>query len=186
MAKKYFIWKNPVCNGENSEWIEISGSQFFELMNNKNQKRYFKKIDDGEEDGADILIFETTYEEYKEWHKTQEKIRRNKKNQEQYKLQFISVNDLILDTEFTYADIIIDTNVNVEDEVLTDIELSELQVVIKNLNDDEKSVLDMVKRSKEDNISERKICEIYGIDQSTFWSRKKKIFKKIKNFFGQN
>ena len=49
-----------------------------------------------------------------------------------------------------------------------------------------KEVLMIVKKSIEENISERKICEKLGIEQSTFWSRKNKIFKKIKKSFGQN
>ena len=185
MANKYFIWKNPECNGINPEWIEITGTQFFSLEKNKSIKRYFKRIDDGVEDGADVLILETTYEEYKDWHKKQESKRRKKKRQEQYKPQFISLDDLISDSEFTYCEVIPDVSVNVEDDVFADIESSMLQAIIKTLNDDEKEVLMIVKKSIEENISERKICEKLGVEQSTFWSRKNKIFKKIKKSFGQ-
>lgn len=73
MANKYYIWKDQNCNGTNPDWIEISGTQFYALGNDKTQKRYFKRIADGVEDGADVLIMETTYEEYKDWHKKQEK-----------------------------------------------------------------------------------------------------------------
>lgn len=34
MANKYFIWKNPECNGNDHEWVEITGSQFFSLEKN--------------------------------------------------------------------------------------------------------------------------------------------------------
>lgn len=186
MANKYYIWKNPECSGVDPEWIEITGSQFFSLEKNKSINRYFKRIDDGAEDGADVLILETTYEEYKDWHKKQESKRRKKKRQESYKLQFISLDDLVSDTEFTYSEVIPDTSVNVEDAVFADIENAMLQAIIKTLNDDEKEVLMIVKKSIEENISERKICEKLGIEQSTFWSRKNKIFKKIKKSFGQN
>ena len=186
MANKYFIWKNPECNGINPEWIEITGLQFFSLEKNKSIKRYFKRIDDGAADGADVLILETTYEEYKEWHKKQESKRRKKKRQEQYKPQVVSLDDLVSDTEFTYNDVVPDTSVNIENDVFADIESSMLQTVINTLNDDEKDVLMIVKKSIEENISERKACEKFGVDQSTFWSRKYKIFKKIKKSFGQN
>ena len=180
MANKYYIWKDPNCNGTNPDWIEISGTQFYALGNDKTQKRYFERIDDGVEDGADVLILETTYEEYKEWHKKQESKRRKKKRQEQYKPQFISLDELTSDSEFTYSEVIPDTSVNVEDVVFADIENSMLQAIIKTLNDNEKKVLMIVKKSIEENISERKICEKLGVDQSTFWSRKNKIFKKLK------
>ena len=186
MANKYYIWKDPNFNGTNPDWIEISGTQFFALGKDKSQKRYFKRIYDGVEDGADVLIMETTYEEYKDWHKKQESKRRKKKSQEQYKPQFISLDELTPDSEFTYSEVIPDTSVNVEDAVFADIENAMLQAIIKTLNDDEKAVLMIVKKSIEENISERKICEKLGIEQSTFWSRKNKIFKKIKKSFGQN
>lgn len=51
MANRYFIWKNHECNGINPEWVEITGSQFFSFEKNKFIKRYFKRIDDGVEDG---------------------------------------------------------------------------------------------------------------------------------------
>lgn len=186
MANKYYIWKDPNFNGTNPDWIEISGTHFYALGKDKTQKRYFKRIDDGVEDGADVLIMETTYEEYKDWHKKQESKRRKKKSQEQYKPQFISLDELTPDSEFTYSEVIPDTSVNVEDAVFADIENAMLQAIIKTLNDDEKEVLMIVKKSIEKNISERKICEKLGIEQSTFWSRKNKIFKKIKKSFGQN
>ena len=122
MANKYYIWKGPNCNGTQPDWIEISGTQFLDLGKDKTQKRYFKRIDDGVEDGADVLIMETTYEEYKDWHKKQESKRRKKKRQEPYKPQFISLDDLVSGTEFTYNEVIPDTSENVEDEVLTNIE----------------------------------------------------------------
>ncbi len=180
MANKYYIWKDPDCNGTNPDWIEISGTQFYTLGIDKTQKRFFRRIDDGAEDGADVLIMETTHEEYKDWHKKQESKRRKKKRQEQYKPQFISLDELVSDTEFTYSEVIPDISVNVEDTVFADIENSMLQAIIKTLTDDEKEVLMIVKKSIEENISERKICEKLGVDQSTFWSRKNKIFKKIK------
>lgn len=182
MANKYYIWKDPDCNGTNPDWIEISGTQFYTLGIDKTQKRFFRRIDDGAEDGADVLIMETTHEEYKDWHKKQESKRRKKKRQEQYKPQFISLDELVSDTEFTYSEVIPDISVNVEDTVFADIENSMLQAIIKTLTDDEKEVLMIVKKSIEENISERKICEKLGVDQSTFWSRKNKIFKKLKKF----
>lgn len=186
MANKYYIWKDSNCNGINPDWVEISGTQFFKLVQDKTQKRYFKRIDDGTEDGADVLVFESTYEEYKEWHRKNESKRRIKKRQEHLKPQFVSLDDSLSDPDLTYNDIISDTSVNIEDDVFTSVEVSKLQTVINSLSDDEKLVLMIVKKSMAENISERKICETLGIDQSTFWSRKKKIFEKIKKSFGQN
>lgn len=186
MASKYFIWKNPNCKGTNPDWIEISGTQFFALGKGKPQKRYFKRIDDGVEDGADVLILETTYEEYKDWHKKQESKRRKKKSQERYKPQFISLDELTSDSEFTYSEVIPDTSVNVEDEVLTNIENAMLREIIASLSDEEKQIVKIVKQAIEKKISERQICREMGIDREEFRYKREKIFKKIQKNFPQN
>lgn len=186
MANKYYIWKDPNCNGTNPNWIEISGTQFYALGNDKTQKRYFKRIDDGVEDGADVLIMETTYEEYKKWHKKQESKRRKKKRQEPYKPQFISLDDLVSDSEFTYNDVVPDASVNVEDDVLTNIENAMLREIITSLSDEEKQVLKIVKQAIEKKISERQICREMEIDREEFRYKREKIFKKIQKNFPQN
>ena len=186
MASKYFIWKNPNCKGTNPDWIEISGTQFFALGKGKPQKRYFKRIDDGVEDGADVLILETTYEEYKDWHKKQESKRRKKKSQERYKPQFISLDELTSDSEFAYSEVIPDASVNVEDEVLTNIENAMLREIIASLSDEEKQIFKIVKQAIEKKISERQICREMGIDREEFRYKREKIFKKIQKNFPQN
>lgn len=185
MANKYYIWKDPGCNETNPDWIEISGEQFFTLGKDKTQKRYFKRIDDGVEDGADVLIMETTYEEYKDWHKKQESKRRKKKRQEPYKPQFISLDDLVSDSEFTYSEVIPDTSVNVEDEVLTNIENALLREIIASLSDEEKQIFKIVKQAIEKKISERQICREMEIDREEFRYKREKIFKKIQKNFPQ-
>ena len=186
MANKYYIWKDPDCKGTNPNWIEISGTQFYALGKDKTQKRYFKRIDDGVEDGADVLIMETTYEEYKDWHKKQESKRRKKKSQEKYKPQFISLDELTPDSEFTYSEVIPDTSVNVEDEVLTNIENAMLREIIASWSDEEKQIFKIVKQAIEKNISERQICRKMGIDREEFRYKREKIFKKIRKSFPQN
>lgn len=185
MANKYYIWKDTECNGTNPNWIEISGTQFYALGNDKTQKRYFKRIDDGAEDGADVLILETTYEEYKDWHKKQESKRRKKKSQEQYKPQVISLDELTSDSEFTYSEVIPDTSVNVEDEVLANIENAMLREIIASLSDEEKQIFKIVKQAIEKKISERQICREMGIDREEFRYKREKIFKKIRKSFPQ-
>ena len=32
MAKKYFIWKDPACNGMDIEWVELNGRAFYDLL----------------------------------------------------------------------------------------------------------------------------------------------------------
>lgn len=45
MSKKYFRWKNADCNGQNIEWEEMNGSDFFRFFNSDKRKgRYAKGI----------------------------------------------------------------------------------------------------------------------------------------------
>lgn len=157
MANKYFIWKNPECNGNDHEWVEITGSQFFSLEKNF-PKRYFIKVDDGAEHGSDVFIFESTYEEYKEWHKKQEKRRRKRKNQELYKPQTISLDDTIYDTELTYNDVIPDEDIDIERNFIKENESHRLKEIIEKLNEKERLVIDIVIEAYDRGISERMVC----------------------------
>lgn len=179
MSNKYFIWKESNCNGINPTWIEISGSQFFALVKDKTQKRYFKKIDDDEE-GTDVFVFETTYEEYKEWHKEQERKRRKRKAQSLYKPEIVSMDDNVSNTEFTYNDIVPDEDVDIENTLIKENELYRLRGIIENLSGKEKIVIDIMIEAHNSGSSERTICRKRGVDQGTFVCRKKKLFKKIK------
>lgn len=61
MSKKYFIWKDHSCNGVNPEWIELSGSEFYQFINKpENKTRRFEVLDNRICDDADVLTFEVT------------------------------------------------------------------------------------------------------------------------------
>lgn len=56
MSNRYFIWKEANCQEINSKWVEISGREFYSLLKESPKKRYFEKIDECVEDGADVLV----------------------------------------------------------------------------------------------------------------------------------
>lgn len=183
MSNKYFIWKDEKCKGINPEWLEISGREFYSLLKESPKKRYFEKIDECVEDGADVLVFETTYERYKKWHREHERKRRSKRLELKYINSIIFLNDYIVSSEGYLNDFIADIDENVEDKALKNIEYFVLQDAIKNLNDEEKLVLDIVKKAMEENKSERGICKELGIDREKFRYQREKVFKKIKKYF---
>ena len=55
MSNRYFIWKEANCQEINSKWVEISGREFYSLLKESPKKRYFEKIDECVEDGADVF-----------------------------------------------------------------------------------------------------------------------------------
>ena len=186
MIKKYFVWKNPNCNGISPEYIEVSGKKFYEINNDSTHKRYFKQIDDGIEFGMEVYVMETTYADYLKWHKEQEKKRRKKKEQDEYQPKFVALHEFVGDSELTYDEVIADENVNVEEEVIKNMDIQLLYKVINSLTDDEKKIIELIKFSLKKGISERELCKTFGLQRTTFQSKKYKIFKKIEKSFGQN
>lgn len=100
-----------------------------------------------------------------------------------YRNSIIFLNDYIVSSEGYLNDFIADIDENVEDKALKNIEYFVLQDAIKNLNDEEKLVLDIVKKAMEENKSERGICKELGIDREKFRYQREKVFKKIKKYF---
>lgn len=183
MSNRYFIWKEANCQEINSKWVEISGREFYSLLKESPKKRYFEKIDECVEDGADVLVFETTYERYKKWHREHERKCRSKRLELKYKNSIIFLNDYFVSSEGSLNDFIADIDENVEDKALENIECFILQDAIKNLSDEEKLVLNIVKKAMEENKSERGICKELGIDMEKFRYQREKVFKKIKKYF---
>lgn len=147
MSNRYFIWEEAKCQEINSKWVEISGREFYSLLKESPKKRYFEKVDECVEDGADVLVFETTYERYKKWHREHERKCRSKRLELKYKNSIIFLNDYFVSSEGSLNNFIADIDENVEDKALENIECFVLQDAIKNLNDEEKLVLDIVKGS---------------------------------------
>lgn len=180
MSKRYFVWKNRECNGINPEWLEISGLEFYELLKEE-PKRYFKRIDDGIEDGADMLIFETTYDDYKEWHRKQERKRRRKKVNQKTEMKTVHLEDLIQDADYTYEDLISEDSDSVESKALRQYNLELLKNAIEDLNQKERDAVEIMLEAYIQNISERSVCRRKGIDQGTFMYRKKMIINRLKS-----
>lgn len=100
-----------------------------------------------------------------------------------YRNSIIFLNDYIVSSEGSLNDFIADIDENVEDKALKNVECIVLQDAIKNLNDEERLVLDIVKRAMEENKSERGICKELGIDREKFRYQREKVFEKIKKYF---
>lgn len=114
MSNRYFIWEEAKCQEINSKWVEISGREFYSLLKESPKKRYFEKIDECVEDGADVLVFETTYERYKKWHREHERKCRSKRLELRYKNSIIFLNDYFVSSEGSLNDFIADIDENVE------------------------------------------------------------------------
>lgn len=61
----YWIWKDRSKGGTPDNYITVSGTEFFDIMGDKAQERYFIWMSG--ETAADRLYLETSREDYKKW-----------------------------------------------------------------------------------------------------------------------
>ena len=70
MSYKYLVWKDASCNGQNIEWIDMNGNDFFHFLNsNESKGRYFVLLDNDVCLDDDVIFIEATEDQYNEWYK---------------------------------------------------------------------------------------------------------------------
>ncbi len=69
MASKYYVWKDPNCNGTNPEWIQMSRKNFLDFIKEpENACRKFIRIPiDPDKRTRGVYVIEATEEEYRKW-----------------------------------------------------------------------------------------------------------------------
>ena len=190
MTAKYFVWKYPVRDIQNPEWVELTGAEFYQLVKMENAKphrtRFFMIVDDGIDEGMDPYVLETTQERFKEWNKEFCAKNRKRKTQNKYKKNIVSMDMIISeDSELTYHDIIADEDVSVEDRVELEMLIEDLHNVVSLLSEEEKHILDLLYFDNEDGLSERTIAEKNGMSKSSLNRQKQEILKKLRKSLGQ-
>ena len=75
MVKKFFVWKDPSCNGKDIEWLELTGKEFFSMLKQpENRNRKFIRFGNEICADADIIVLEATQQEYIAWRQEQNAI----------------------------------------------------------------------------------------------------------------
>lgn len=68
MTTKYLAWKDTHFNGNNIEWLELTGREFFALVSrSENKMRRFIKLDNSICSEADVIFIEATEPQYRKW-----------------------------------------------------------------------------------------------------------------------
>lgn len=178
MSKKYLVWKDANCNGENVEWIQMSGQAFARFIGNaENKNRYFIKLPGDSE--LDIIFAEVTEKKYKQWKKENNRKEYLKKGREKFGV--LSLDVLVNeDSQETLGDIIQDETEDIEDIVLKNIMHKKLSAALKTLSHDELALVRMLYFSEEKKFTEQEIANILGISQAAVHKQKMKILKKLK------
>ncbi len=182
MSKRYLIWKHKITKGENPEWLELSGVDFFRFFNSpESEGRYFILLDNDICPDADVLYLEATEEQFKDWlkeHDHHQYLKKYKPKKNAVSLDAPSEDDETL----SLHDLVADLSVNVEAEVMSSVMLGLLPIAINSLNELLHEAI-MLKYFKYPDLSDRQIAELICIEEKAFVKRKERALKKLLDFF---
>lgn len=188
MKKKFYIWKDPSCAGQNIVWQEISGQEYNAMIRKPEKANRRFVILPGESESEDqTLYMEATEEQYQSWRRdTNAKDYRNRYRNLYTFVSMDAVLDDSGDGETILHDRIGDDAVHVEDTALHHVELDRLREGIQELTDEENAVIDLFFFHNSEELSEHKIARNLGVPRMTLRNRKEKILKKLEKSLVQN
>ena len=183
VTKKYLRWADPNRAGVSDNWIEMQWNEFLLFVRNEGRRRYFVRINDGEEDGMEVYIMEATRSKYLEWHRENQRRYERRKLKEKKGIVMISYEACLGDSFFSESELEATDPQEVLEE---DTELLLLDQSLDALNGNERELLRSLFFDNDDGLNDREIGDMLGIKQRTFSSKKNKILKKIKKHFAEN
>lgn len=181
MAKKFLVWKDANCNGENIEWVELTGAEFKKFIDNpKNACRRIIVLTDNIFYEDDEIFIEATEEQYTEWLK--EKYHSIYIRREEKEKLIVSISSpATASEEYTYEEILSSTTLfEFCEETDMRLMIQEMFIAIEKLSKEDQKFIQQLLVSKEKGIKEADIAASMNIPRTTFRSRKEKIFKRIK------
>lgn len=181
MAKKYFVWADANCNGENIEWIELTFPEFKEFRKRpENKQRKFIELSDHLFHECDTVFIEATQEQYRDWKKEDNHLYYVHTVEEQF-IQYSFDFSMNEEDELTFHDLIPNEEAtNFIEEIENYFTAERFMHAFAQLSDSEKEFLATYVSLINEGNSERAVCRILGIPKSTYRDRKEKILKKLK------
>ena len=184
MKTTYLVWKNTSCNGINPDWQEISGQDFYTLVNSPEGKsRFFIKLDSADTESGDGAIFmESSKTDYEKWRTEKNHSDYIGRQQRKSGYQVISYHAMETDDSYSGEEVIEDTGTNIESDFIKSVEQGLLKEALEQLSEDEYHLLEYLYLSG-DKGTVRGYATMTGIPRATVQDRKTAILKKIKNIF---
>ena len=182
MKTTYLVWKDPTCNGANTDWQELTGQEFYDLVNSpQNKGRRFIKLESTDLDGTDgAIVMEATEAAYTSW--------KQEKNHTDYLRNVakgtITISYHALENEDgTYGEsLLLDTNYDLEAEFMHSHEAELLQEALSRLDKDERRMVEYLYLSDNPG-TVRGYEEMTGIPKSTVSRRQQALLAKLRKFF---
>ncbi len=204
MANTFHIWKDGKYNGDKTEWLELTGNEFYEYVTrSENKDRLFVwYYNDPDDHSKGYFKMEVTVEAYKKWDAERKKNERNEdvllaekkkrylegQDDEKLNKKAISIPSLISfdsiaseDGEYTFHDVIADDRNNF-DEVFKKALLEALYKESRGFSAMERELIDWLYFNSSDEKTENEFGRKYNLTQQAISYQKKKIIKKLKKF----
>ena len=180
MSKKYYVWKDPACGGENIEWQMISGAEFCAMMRlPENKGRRFIPFADDEQEKNDTIYIEATKEQYSRWHKENNAYLYRRRINRQFTA--ISMNCSVSDSENApLSETIPDTSTDTEAEAIRQLQIQSVQEALRRLSQEDRWLIEELYMK---NKSTSDVAAQLGISKQAVSKRAIKLLKNIKKFF---
>lgn len=194
MSIRYFAWKNGrKAETEKQQWEELTAKEYKAIYESNKEKeiserRFFIRVP-GVEDGDDIFMFESNYDEFREYRNEKERTSRKKKKLQEYEDEYGKFAVQSLDTEFedgsgnSFAlhNLISDDSSLFEDQLILSITMKE---AMGFLTPDEFALIYSTVMSDKP-MTLREYSDKIGVPFTTLEYRRKKTLEKLKSFFVQ-
>ena len=181
MAKTiYLVKKNSESKKENTEWMQMSGEEFYRFTHSKEGKgRYFIHLTDDIGYEADEIYIEAGYEAFCSW--------KQEDNRHRYLADcakdtvIISSDVSVTGGEELLIDTIRDEGISIDEIIMKKDMIEKLCEAMASLSSDEKAIIQTLYFSGRV-ITEAEAGKSFGMSQQAFHYRKKKIFSKLAKF----
>ena len=181
MAKRYFMWRNPMCEGRNPEWQEVSGNEFYRLIRKpENRGRRFIRLGNNLCPEDDVIYIEATPAEYADWHRsaTSEAYRSKLLRESGY--AFVSIYESADNGKEKILDALKDPKADVESEALSNIERAQLAVALMALDKDDLALLSEIYLNGK---TMAEVARKEGVNRSSIKRRVDSIIKSLRKHF---
>lgn len=182
MAKTiYLVKKNPESKKENTEWLQMSGEEFYRFTHSEEGRgRYFIHLTDDVGYEADEIYIEAGYEEFCFW--------KQEDNRHRY-LADCAKDTMIISSDVPVTgeegllliDTIQDDSISIEEMIARKDMLKKLREAMASLSSDEKAIIQALYFSGRV-VTEAEAGKSLGMSQQAFHYRKRKIFSKLAKF----